>query len=366
MNFLFYFVHPSKFHLFRHTINSLKKRGHKVDVLITTKDILEDLVKAESWNYKNIFPEGRKMKGIPTYVGAGINALRTLYRLEKYLWKKKYDLFITDDLITINGKLRKTHSILFQDDDITAVPESALVLRFATHILTPHCSDMGKYSYKKIPFHGYKALSYLHPSKFTPNIEVIKQFNPKLKRYFILRLVFLKSTHDVGKSGLNNDDVLNLIELLKPYGKIFITSERKLSQYLEEYRIKIAANDILHALFYADLLISDSQTMSSEAGVLGTPYIRYNDFVGRISYLDELENKYNLGIGIKTKFKEKLFSTVKELLSKPNLKEEWGEKRSKMLSEKIDMSDFMIWLFENYPESINVIKENPDYQYRFQ
>ena len=66
---------------------------------------------------------------------------------------------------------------------------------------------------------------------------------------------------------------------------MYITSERELPEEFEKYRIKIKVNDIAHAIYFAELLIADSQTMSAEAAVLGTPYIRYNDFIGKISYL---------------------------------------------------------------------------------
>ena len=37
-----------------------------------------------------------------------------------------------------------------------------------------------------------------------------------------------------------------------------------------------------------------------------------------------------------------------------------------MLSEKIDVTAFMVWFVENYPESVEIMKKNPDYQLRFQ
>jgi predicted glycosyltransferase len=86
-----------------------------------------------------------------------------------------------------------------------------------------------------------------------------------------------------------------------------------------------------HFLYYASLLISDSQTMSAESGVLGTPYIRYNDFVGMISYLNDLENTYNLGIGIKTKDKDLLFKTIEELLSNADLKSIWKKREENVV-----------------------------------
>ena len=48
-----------------------------------------------------------------------------------------------------------------------------------------------------------------------------------------------------------------------------------------------------------------------------------------------------------------------------NLKEEWQVRRQKMLVDKIDVSAFYVWFIENYPESARIMKENPDYQYRF-
>ena len=53
------------------------------------------------------------------------------------------------------------------------------------------------------------------------------------------------------------------------------------------------------------------------------------------------------------------------LLSDATLKERFKNKRNKMLKEKINITDFMVWFIENYPESVKIIRESPDYQYRF-
>ena len=58
---------------------------------------------------------------------------------------------------------------------------------------------------------------------------------------------------------------------------------------------------------FAKIYFGDSQTMAAESGVLGVPFIRFNDFVGKISYLDELENNYKLGFGINTNNNKKLY-----------------------------------------------------------
>ena len=105
--------------------------------------------------------------------------------------------------------------------------------------------------------------------------------------------------------------------------------------------------------------------MAAEAGVLGTPFVRFNDFVGRIGYLNELENKYRLGYGIKPSKPEELLATIERLVNRENLKAVFQDRRKAMLRDKIDVAGFMTWLIENYPESVRVMRDEPEYQYRF-
>jgi len=105
--------------------------------------------------------------------------------------------------------------------------------------------------------------------------------------------------------------------------------------------------------------------MTAEAAVLGIPSIRFNDFVGKLGYLEELEHKYKLTYGIKTSEPEKLFCTIDELLKIHDIKSEWQKRRMKMLSEKIDVTAFFVWFIENYPNSVKITKENPHYYNRF-
>ena len=62
-----------------------------------------------------------------------------------------------------------------------------------------------------------------------------------------------------------------------------------------------------HALYFAEMFIGDSQTMTAEAAVLGTPALRLNNFVGKLGYLNELERKFNLTYGL-NQMKQKRFS----------------------------------------------------------
>ena len=131
-----------------------------------------------------------------------------------------------------------------------------------------------------------------------------------------------------------------------------------------------------HVIAFASLYIGDSQTMAAEAGVLGTPFVRFNAFVGRLGYLDELEepqvkqyvdylhldHHYNLGVGIRASeegSEERLYATVEQMvtLTSEERKRIYSARREKMLSEKIDYAKFLTWFIENYPESVKQSKQ---------
>lgn len=349
MNFLFYFGHPAHFHLFKNTVVELKKKGHRVDILIKKKDILEELLQSAGLLYFNINPKGRADHKI----SIAWNLLMRDIEFFRFARKHKPHVMIgTSAEITHAGKLLGIPSVVVNEDDAEAVPLFArLAYPFATNILSPDCCSVGKWEKKKIGYNSYHELAYLHPNYFTPDKSKIKNLNPEIP-YFILRFAKLTAHHDTGCSGLTTELAEQVIARLEKQGRVYITSERKLEPQFEKYRIQIPPLDIHHAIYFAQMYIGDSQTMAAEAAVLGTPGVRFNDFVGRLNYLEELEYSYKLTFGIGTNEPEKLLSKMDELLSTPDLKKEWSIRRNKMLEEKIDLTKFMVWLFENYPSSV--------------
>jgi len=176
----------------------------------------------------------------------------------------------------------------------------------------------------------------------------------------------LNAYHDQGKTGITSQVANRLLEILLPHGQVHISSERELEPEFEQYRIDIKALDFHHALYYSDLYIGDSQTIAAEAAVLGTPSVRFSDFVGKLEYLNELEDRYGLTIGVKTSEPDKLYGWVLELLGTPDLKTQWRARRAKMLSEKINVGAFISWFIRRYPYSSEIMQNDPTYQLKFQ
>lgn len=86
--------------------------------------------------------------------------------------------------------------------------------------------------------------------------------------------------------------------------------------------------------------------MAVEAAMLGTPSIRFNDFAGKIGVLEELEKKYQLTIGIPSSDPERMYQTIKNLVSTDNLREIYQTRRQRMLEDKIDVATFFSQFIE--------------------
>lgn len=355
--------HPAHVHLFKNLIWEMEKKKHEIKIVARDKEMVLYLLDYYGFDYTVISTKGSGL------VGIGKEMLIRNYRLLKIARKFKPDLMVAvfDPSIAQVGKILRISSIIFIDNEpeVVKFPIAYLTIPFAETILTL-TSVKHDFGTKEIKMNGYKELAYLHPNYFKPNPKVIENVGILKKEDFVLfRFVAWNAYHDIRKRGFDLEAKRRLVKELEKYAKVFITSESPLPAELEKYKITVPPEKIHDVLYFADLLIGDSQTMTTEAGVLGTPAIRCNSFVGEndMGNFIELEQKYGLISNYRNR--DKAIDKAVELIQKPNLKEEWQKKREKLLKDKIDVTAFMVWFVENFPESFKEMKENPEIQYRF-
>lgn len=360
MNILIDINHPAHVHLLRNTFSMLVGNGNNVIVVVKEIPSAKRLLELHGIPYINI---GKKNDSLGK---KGLDQLVYDWRLRKLVSKYKINIGIGTSInIPHVSKLSHMRSVILDDDDDTVEPLFAKFAHpFADTILSP--VDTPRKSKKTIYVNAYHELAYLHPNRFTPDPEVLKDAGVEMgEPYFILRFNAFKAHHDVGVVGLTIENKRRLVKYLSSKGKVFITTERNIDDEFKPYQLKVSPEKAHSLMYYATMFVGDSQTMTSEAAVLGTPAIRCNTFVGRIHYLEEEEHKYGLTYGFRPEQSEAMFSKIDELLSMSDLKAEWQCRRQVMLSEKIDYSAFLTWFIENYPESQTIMRENPDYQWRF-
>jgi predicted glycosyltransferase len=264
------------------------------------------------------------------------------------------------------SKFTKMKAIGLDDDDMTVTPVFARFANKASNILTPSSLEYEKRGGDHIVYNGFHELAYLHPNQFKPDPTVFDLLGLNTDAiYFIVRFNSFMAHHDIGQKGMSYEQKKELVRKLEKKGRVFISTESQIAPEFISYRIPDRPEVMHSILAFAKLYVGESQTMTSEAAVLGTPALKCNTFAGRLSVPNELEKKYGLCYSFLPEDFKKMLSKIDELLAMPDLKAEWQKRRQKMLSEKIDVTAFLVWFVENYPESVRIMKTNPDFQYNF-
>jgi len=350
MRILIYCAHPAQYHFFKNIIKKLVEKGHVIKLLIKTKDILETLVNEDGCEYENILARGNKNGFFPLLLALIKRDLKIFSIARKF----KPDILIGSDasVTQVGWFMRKPRLIVGEDDYRIVKKLHWLMMPFANAVLTPVGCQLGPFEGKKIAFDGYMKSSYLHPNIFRPDKKIIEEADLKTP-YCLIRMVKLGSHHDNNKNGLSKEVVGKLVNFLKESGyNVYIDSETELHPELAVHKLTIKKTSFHDVLAFSSLVISDSQSLSVEAALLGIPSIRFNDFAGKISVLEELEHKYHLTFGIPSKDPNKLFVKVQELLKNPRTNESFCLKKEKMLLEKINTTDFFVWFLDSFPDSL--------------
>ena len=165
---------------------------------------------------------------------------------------------------------------------------------FANIIASPTATEKS-YGRQHRRYQGYKELFYLHPSRFTPDPAIRGELGlERDERFHVLRLTAFTASHDVSEAGMSRAQIDRVIEMMSATGTVLISSENDLPADLADRRIMAAHHRFHHVLAAADLVVGDSQTVCSEAGVIGTPSLRFNTWAGRHPYQVELEERWGL------------------------------------------------------------------------
>ncbi len=361
MTILFEINHPGHIHLFRNLAAELNKKGIPSHFLIKSEPVIEYLAKFYGMKYTKMGSKGRGIVLKYLYqVGFLLKTIAIVTRT-----KPELGLGVSMNLPMVS-RFTKMQSIGFDDDDMKVTPVFAKYANKASAILTPSSLSHEKRGENHIIYNGFHELAYLHPKRFKPDPAVADLLGVENgMEYFIVRFNSFRAHHDIDQMGMTFEQKKQLIAKLKEKGKVFLSTESEVEPEFNSFKLPDRPELLHSVLAYAKMYVGESQTMTSEAAVMGTPALKCNTFAGRLSVPNELEQKYGLCYSFLPENFDKMLSKIDELLAMPDLKTEWQNRRQKMVNEKIDVTDFLVWFVENYPESAHVMKANPEFQNRF-
>lgn len=355
---------PAQVYFYKNILKELTRRGHQVRLLV--RDYGETIVVANELELDYFVYS----KSPASKIGKLLSLPYDLIMAYKILRRFKPDMIVGFGVYdAFTSFFLGADCIEFADSEPSVNPlhslEIKLYMPFVDAVITPSSfrQNLGR---KHLRIKSFKELAYLHPNYYKPNDDIFDLLGIKKgENYVLLRFNGFDAVHDSGIKGFADGDKIELVMELEKYAKVFISSESGVPNKIKDRIERIPKSRIHDALYYAMLLVADTQTMITEAALLGSPAVRCNRFVGKgdMGNFVELENDYGLIFNYNNS--ESALKKAVDLIQRPKLKMEWKNKRKNLLNEKIDVTAFMVWFIENWPESAKEIKKNPNIQDRF-
>ena len=329
---LFYDIsHPVQALMLRPVIEQLRERGHTPRVFARDKDVTLGLLDRFGIQATTLSARRRGR------LGALVELFAREARLLRLALAERPEAIIGTSVHAARvSRLSGAVSIIINDDDADAVPLFArLAYPLADVIVKPGCLTFENHP-RQLTYRGNQQLFYLHPARFRPDPEIRRELALGLTQKFgVVRLSALDAHHDVGVRGLTPFHLQELSHRLPKDMVVFASLEKPQSLPAGWRPIDLPPERVHHVLAAAEFFLGDGQTMTAEAAVLGTPAFRLNDFVGRISYLKELEG-YGLAFGFRPGDEAALLDHLTGMLNEPSARGRLLEARGRFLSDMVD------------------------------
>ncbi|HPO55874.1 MAG TPA: DUF354 domain-containing protein [Ignavibacteriaceae bacterium] len=348
--------HPAHVHYFKNFIRQMQLKGHNFIIIARDKEITFNLLISENLNFYS------RKKGAKSLIGKILYLFYGVFKIYIIAKKHKPAIFMSfaSSYAAIASKIcGKPHISL--DDTEHAKFELMIYPRFTDVMINPEVFtlDLGV---KQIRINTLIELSYLHKKYFVPDKRVWNDLNVKENTpYIIIRFVSWDASHDRGQRGLSYEDKISLVNyLIEKEIKFFISAESELEETLEKYILKIAPNKLHDAIYFARLYIGEGGTTASESVILGTPAIYINSLL--MGYIKE---EINAGLLFHITDINKICMMIERIMFDKIFYSDYNKQTESFISQKISLTDFLVWFVDNYPQSFQIMKENPRFQNNF-
>lgn len=338
MNIFVNISHPAHVHLFKNAIEIMSQNGHNVITAARKKEFTVELLKAYNIKYVLLTNKGKGLTGLIKEL------LEQQIKISKIVRKQSIDIMLQMNGIfnAPVGRYYQIPTLAFSDTENDKWA-NRVSFTLSKHVFSPTCFNhiIGGSWKNQIHYPGYHELAYLSPGYLSDKIV------PEDK--FMVRFVGWGAGHDIGEKGLSHKQKIELVNTLKKFGNVYISSEAPLPDEIADFAHTLHPSKIHEFMMRCKMVVGESATMASEAACLGIPAIFISN-TGR-GYTTEQDKKYGL-------IKHYRLNQWKEILNRieqwagQDLANEWQERRWNMLNGKIDVTSWLVDLIENYPKSI--------------
>jgi predicted glycosyltransferase len=325
--------HPAHAHFFRHPISIWRDQGCIVHLTARDKDVALPLLHEFGLDCVTFGRTGR----------GALSLLNELVRRDLALLRHVKS--VGAQVATAVGGIFAAHaawaaripSVVFYDTEIATL-QNLLTYPIASVVAVPRCYSGWTPADSTVRYDGYHELSYLSPSRFTPDRARALAAGLSAERpTYLARTVSWTANHDFGDFGLPPDVVRYIVARLQALGEVVISSERTLPEELEPLRFKGRASDMHHLMAFCHGYFGESATMASECAVLGVPAVYAAN--SRRGYTDEQESRYGLVRYLPNHELQAISASLDWLAGRDRSRAILA--RERLLSESLDVATFI-------------------------
>lgn len=263
MNVLIEIGHPAHVHFFKSALAVFQKSGDRVVVVTRNKEITNRLLDRLGIAY-------RSLSAPATGAGLAMELARRWWAIWRIMGRERIDVAVSISGIStaLPAYVRGIPNLTITDTEDARL-SNRIAFPFSDYILTPQffLKDLGR---KHIRYFGLHELAYLRDFLFAGLGERLAAMGLN-HPFSIVRLIANDALHDRGLKACSGEQLGQLIAVLEPLGRVYITSQGAIPTGFEAYQLKIPIEHIHDVLAGAQCFVGESPTMAVEAGLLGTP-----------------------------------------------------------------------------------------------
>jgi len=337
MRVLFFTNTPAHVHLYKHAVRELLDRGHDVLVLGREDGCARDLLEYYDLPYRIYGKRGTTPRDLLAQLP---RHYAKIFRLVRSFDPDR--IFGMGGYAAPAGLVSDTSVIAIQDSEPHTL-DYLMSRPIVDAFLTPYTfgRDLGPKQYR---FLGFKETAYLHPDSYEPTTDIRSELGlPDDEPYVLLRFNSWGAYHDVGQSGFDADQRVALVRRLSEEASVVVSAEDGVASALPETATVYDGHPAhMHdAIAEASLLVADTQTMVTEAALLGTPAIRSNSFVGE----DDMGNFTALeaaGLIHNVVEFDELLELATEFLVDGERRDSWQRQHAEFVEGLVDLTDLIV------------------------
>lgn len=351
--------HPAHVHYFRNFIKLMEAKGHQFCVINRDSKMINQLL--DYYGIEHIIRNKRpEKKGT---FSSMLNLMRmTLWCIRKsFLFRPDLFLGFASSACAITSWLYRKPCVLLDDTEFNSTNHK-IYMQFCSTVLTPfYFSKKLDDGEKQIYFHAFIEQLFLHSKYLESNSTILEEMGLRRGEYVVIRFSAFNAHHDMMANPLSEDFKKGIVSKIAQKYKVVVSLEQESDDpFYSPFLIKFPPERMHDIEANAKFLVTEGITMASESFILGVPYLLINPL--KCGYIDYQIERYPHFFRYST-VEEVINKSIEEFLAMPFI--DTAMHREEVEASTLNPTDFLIWFVENYPESIRIIKQNPEYPYKF-